>query len=135
MGKPEGWALDVDDIGATSVYRCPVRPQNPNVLYPDFVMNTDVFPYYSTTNPDPNAVMTLTRLKKPTRTLLLADALTGGSSIGLMFQTDPADSCAIDYRHNNGTNILFGDYHVSWMKSPGPGNTLDIAHTSNILWE
>lgn len=135
LGKPDDWTLQDNDKDAKSVYRCPVRPRNPDVRYPDYLMNTDVFPYLSNSGAPSSAIGRLAMLKKPARTLFLADAVTPCGSIGFMFQTDPADDCAIDYRHGNGTSVLFGDMHVSWMSSPGPGNTLDIAHVNNVLWE
>jgi len=89
----------------------------------------------------------LTRIKKASRTFLIMDGRFDGTNAFLytayLERTNPAFSYpSVAYWHNNGTNTLFIDGHVSLMLKPKPGNYLDIAWTGTPgndlrcrLWE
>jgi len=133
------------------IHRCPIKsPLSPtgdggNPYYPDYVPNSDVMPYIKADGTISVAAAGIppatyiSKITRPTATLILTDNRDGFSGIDCLQRTNPwFVSPCVDYRHSNGCNILFADTHVSYQKSPNSAGTyLDIASQSNgnILFE
>jgi prepilin-type N-terminal cleavage/methylation domain-containing protein/prepilin-type processing-associated H-X9-DG protein len=145
VGLPGNWSLYNNDKGARSTYRCPGRPIGFYVGYPDFSINTDIFPSIKsdgtvnpawTFGPVPVALR-ITRLNKTDRTLFIADRRDGYTGIDYRDRTNPAfANYSIDFRHGTGVNVLYGDGHAARASNP-ISIGLDIARNSNgvVIYE
>lgn len=144
-GLPANWTLYSNDKGTRSTFRCPGRGEDMWFGYPDFSINSDIFPYVKsggvvnpawTYGPVP-AALRITRLNRMDRTLFLADRRNGYTGVDYRDRTNPAFTYySIEFRHGTGVNVLYGDGHAS--RAANPGNVgLDIARNSNgtVIYE
>jgi len=129
-----------------TIYSAPKRQYWYNDCIPDYLVNQDLCPYIRTdgTISDVGEVaFKISRIKKPSKTLLLIDGRYGyGGVIEYVGRTNPSfQYCSVDYRHSNGTNILFVDSHAEWRPQPGTNGILDVSYrggiyyNGSILWE
>ncbi|OGV47692.1 MAG: hypothetical protein A2X49_08105 [Lentisphaerae bacterium GWF2_52_8] len=107
-------------IKRNSVFYCPVAEANNSVWY-NYQINRSVCPSLDTKTGtavySTFGAFRLTNIKKTTRTLLITDGLPGQEFIDSLRLSDPLISNrTVSYRHREGTNVLFVDGHVNWMK-------------------
>lgn len=86
----------------------------------------------------------LTVIRKPSESLLTGEQATAGAGFEYIAHAIGGHAYErVTYAHQGSANILFFDTHVEFMKQPGPGEKLDIAHhipppggdTTRKLWE
>ncbi|MCM8768319.1 MAG: hypothetical protein NC911_01335 [Candidatus Omnitrophica bacterium] len=129
------------------VFRCPTRSLYHRIetygpwLLPSYAPNRSIFGRVSTAG-IVSGTVPIQRIRKPSKTLMLIDMRDGHTDIDYLGRTNPGYQYpAVDYRHQAGANIAFVDGHVTWMKSPLPGDYLDIAYQdartsgNGVLWE
>lgn len=61
----------------------------------------------------------VSQVKKPSGTFCLGDMFYGGNMLGIRSSGGPGDNTSanfVDYRHSDGTNFLFFDGHVEWLR-------------------
>lgn len=120
--------------------------------YPTFGINATIAGNKASTgnwsnihpNPDLGTVpKQLTRIRKPSRTLVIGEVVgASGNFEYIGHATGSHIYNRVVYRHLGASNVLFLDSHVSLMKEPAPGVSLDIAYapppstdTTRKLWE
>lgn len=120
-----------------NLLRCPtVGPYHPKAdFYSSYNINKDVCTYIKAdgsidlawTGDGTLPAMKISRLTNPSRTLILIDGRTSHGAIDYMDRTNPnSANINTDYRHSDGANILFADWHVEWQKKPS--KWLDIQY-------
>lgn len=132
----------------TGMHRCPSRQDARTTYHPDYTYNQDVLNYRYAGHViaaayEPYIMKKSGRATEASRTFVLADG--SNMSTGYLDNTNPAKSyptCRIAYnRHSLGSNVLFLDAHVKYMKMPNYGSYLDIAHSgpatgaTSVLWK
>jgi prepilin-type processing-associated H-X9-DG protein/prepilin-type N-terminal cleavage/methylation domain-containing protein len=66
------------------------------------------------TKSDPNTFTKHSKISNLSSTILMADSVEDGDSQYQISHSNPQTSYGISSRHNNGSNILFPDWHVTW---------------------
>ncbi len=138
-GYGRTWTLFANDKGSSSIFRCAERHPTLWFGYPDFSINSDIFPHIKadgtvnpawTAGPIP-AAEKLSRLSSLENTLFLADRRDGYTAVDYRARTDPYfQYYSIEFRHGTSVNVLYGDGHADRPSRPGPPG-LDIARNSN----
>ena len=116
------------------VYRCPTHSIYRSALSGSYVSSYDinslVCPWVRTDGTVTNAskcAFKLSRVPKPSLTLLLIDSKSGYGEISYAQRTDPTfQYCLVDYRHLNAANVLFVDGHTETRPSPIKENMPNI---------
>jgi prepilin-type N-terminal cleavage/methylation domain-containing protein/prepilin-type processing-associated H-X9-DG protein len=140
LGPFTPWRIWEGEERYKGIHRCPTKsiysPSGPYGWpgYLDYLINTDVCHFIDkddgTIRP---AASKMSVVKKPSRTLLLADGRTAYGGFDYLERTNPGYAhCSVDYRHTDGLNILFLDGHVEGRRMPSPGGHLDVACKNGV---
>jgi prepilin-type processing-associated H-X9-DG protein len=147
IGKPDNWIL-LYEPSSNSLVRCE-QPSSKNPATvgalgnASYSINTDVYPTLKADGTIQDAAggvmpaMKPNRLKSVSQTLTLIDTINGFQDINSLIRTDPTYAyTTVDYRHNNGANMLLVDGHAEWRRIPMGGTRLDLANRSwgNVLY-
>ena len=116
------------------VQRCPSRNDNRSIGWepaqPDYAANRALMPWIKSNGTISGGEVGNGIFKKPSKTLLMTDAITG--YLSLMYEwsrTNPYEgqTCIVDWRHNGFANVLYGDAHVKTARKPSSNTGLDVA--------
>lgn len=66
------------------------------------------------TKSDPNTFTRRSGIDNLSSTILMADSVEDGDSQYVVSHSNPQTTYGVSARHNNGSNILFPDWHVTW---------------------
>lgn len=129
MGKPDDASL----LKENGALYCPSIDTLPGGTYPGYIPNGDILARILSDGTISYPGIMAGRITKTSKTFAFAEG-DGGYSLGVLNRTIIGnDPCQVQYRHNNGMNLLFVDGHVSYQKASPIG--LDIAHIGNQLYE